>query len=248
MHCLSARLDWQLDCHTNVTSLLVEGRPSCAQQSLASTLSALAVPVTSYRHPSRHANVVTSADYKRGRRKGATSKNVKNRQKVSKIFSTLFDNFRAGQKTSKIVKKCQKVFRHFSTIFARHLFSGPFCNPLITPCLLTPICLPPCLNMSDHLACADLDTEKISLKRWELKIPCFEEFCWGGNTFETRPILWDMAVLCTSTSRTLSSESFCLPSPSSGERAQRVPLRLFVSKSELTEFIRRTHCLCPRTQ
>ena len=34
------------------------------------------------------------------------------------------------QKTSKIVKKCQKVFRHFSTIFARHLFSGPFCNPL----------------------------------------------------------------------------------------------------------------------
>ena len=47
-------------------------------------------------------------------------------QKVSKIFSTLFDIFRAGQKTSKIVKKCQKVFRHFSTIFARHLFSGPF--------------------------------------------------------------------------------------------------------------------------
>ena len=71
-----------------------------------------------------------SADFKRGRRKGATSKNVKNRQKVSKSFSTLFDNFRAGQKTSKIVKKCQKVFRHFSTIFARHLFSGPFCNPL----------------------------------------------------------------------------------------------------------------------
>ena len=76
--------------------------------------------------------IVTSADCKRGRRKGATSKNVKNRQKVSKSFSTLFDNFRAGQKTSKIVKKCQKVFRHFSTIFARHLFSGPFCNPLIT--------------------------------------------------------------------------------------------------------------------
>ena len=71
-----------------------------------------------------------SADCKRGRRKGATSKNVKNRQKVSKSFSTLFDNFRAGQKTSKIVKKCQKHFRHFSTIFARPLFSGPFCNPL----------------------------------------------------------------------------------------------------------------------
>ena len=49
-----------------------------------------------------------SADCKRGRRKGGTSKTVKSRQKF----------------------KCQKVFRHFSTIFARHLFSGPFCNPL----------------------------------------------------------------------------------------------------------------------
>ena len=61
----------------------------------------------------------TSAECKRGRRKGATSKNVKNRQKVTKTFSTLFDNFRAGQKTSKIAKKCQKHFRHFSTIFAQ---------------------------------------------------------------------------------------------------------------------------------
>ena len=44
---------------------------------------------------------------------------VKKRQKVSKSFSTLFDNFRAGQKTSKIAKKRQKIFRHFSrgTIF-----------------------------------------------------------------------------------------------------------------------------------
>ena len=47
---------------------------------------------------------------KRGQRKGATSKNIKNRQKVSKIFSTLFDIFHAGQKKSKIVKKCQKYF------------------------------------------------------------------------------------------------------------------------------------------
>ena len=60
-----------------------------------------------------------SADCKRGRRKGATLKNVKNRQKVSKSFSILFDNFRAGQKTSKIVKKLQNCFRHFSTIFAQ---------------------------------------------------------------------------------------------------------------------------------
>ena len=71
-----------------------------------------------------------SADRKRGQRKGATSKKVENRQKVSKIFSTLFDIFRAGQKTSKIVKKCQNIFRHFSTIFARHRFSGPFCGAL----------------------------------------------------------------------------------------------------------------------
>ena len=34
-----------------------------------------------------------SVDRKRGQRKGATSKNVKHRQKVSKIFSTLFDIF-----------------------------------------------------------------------------------------------------------------------------------------------------------
>ena len=41
----------------------------------------------------------------------ATSKNVRNRQKVSKTFSTLLDNFRAGQKKAKIVKRCQKYFR-----------------------------------------------------------------------------------------------------------------------------------------
>ena len=35
---------------------------------------------------------------KRGQLKGATSKNVKNRQKVSELFSTLFDIFRVGQK------------------------------------------------------------------------------------------------------------------------------------------------------
>ena len=58
-------------------------------------------------------HLLTSADCKRGQWKGATSKsvnsifdtfrqfsrrakNVKNRQKMSKIFSTLFDNFRAA--------------------------------------------------------------------------------------------------------------------------------------------------------
>ena len=37
-----------------------------------------------------------SVDRKRGQRKGATSKNVKSRQKMSEIFSTFIDNFRAA--------------------------------------------------------------------------------------------------------------------------------------------------------
>ena len=68
-------------------------------------------------------------DRKRGQRKGATSKK---RQKVSIIFSTLFDIFGAGQKTSKIVKKCQKyIFSTLSTVFARRQFSGPFGGALV---------------------------------------------------------------------------------------------------------------------
>ena len=55
-----------------------------------------------------------SADRKRGQRKGATSKNVKNRQKVSKIFSTLFDIF---SRRAKNVKNRQKVSNIFSTFF-----------------------------------------------------------------------------------------------------------------------------------
>ena len=61
------------------------------------------------------ADRLLSADCKRGRRKGATSKNVKNRQKVSKSFSTLFDNF------------------------ARHLF--PFFRPLLQSADLAPCSL-----------------------------------------------------------------------------------------------------------
>ena len=38
--------------------LLVEGRPNCARQSLASALSAPRVAATSYCHPGRHANVI----------------------------------------------------------------------------------------------------------------------------------------------------------------------------------------------
>ena len=63
-----------------------------------------------------------SADCKRGRRKGATSKNVKNRQKASKSFrhfSTIFAQGKKRQKSPKSVKKCFDTFRQFSrgTIF-----------------------------------------------------------------------------------------------------------------------------------
>ena len=43
-----------------VRPFLVEARPNCARQSLASTVSALAVAGTSCCHPSSHANAVTS--------------------------------------------------------------------------------------------------------------------------------------------------------------------------------------------
>ena len=46
-----------------------------------------------------------------GPQKGPVERgHIKNRQKVSKMFSTAFDIFRAGLKTSKIAKKCQKIF------------------------------------------------------------------------------------------------------------------------------------------
>ena len=70
-----------------------------------------------------------SADCKRGRRKGATSKivkkcqkyfrhfsrrakNVKNRQKVSKSFSTLFDNFRAAPFFRPLLQSAEKNIYH----------------------------------------------------------------------------------------------------------------------------------------
>ena len=64
-----------------------------------------------------------SADCKRGRRKGATSKIVKKCQKVFRHFSTIFVQGKKRQKSSK----------SFSTLFDNFraaLFSGPFCNPL----------------------------------------------------------------------------------------------------------------------
>ena len=51
-----------------------------------------------------------SADCKRGRRKGATSKNIKTRQKVTKCF-------RQFSRRAKSVKNRQKPSRSFSTLF-----------------------------------------------------------------------------------------------------------------------------------
>ena len=60
VHCLSARSDRQPYTVTRMRHpLLVEGRRNCARQSLASTLSAPRVAVTSYCDSGRHANVVT---------------------------------------------------------------------------------------------------------------------------------------------------------------------------------------------
>ena len=68
-----------------------------------------------------------SADRKNGQRKGATSKNIKNCQKVSKIFSTPFDIFRAGQTKG---KHRQKVSRSFSTFFD-NFRAAPVLRPLL---------------------------------------------------------------------------------------------------------------------
>ena len=65
-----------------------------------------------------------SADNTRGRRKGATSKKVKDRQEVSKLFRLFLAQDKKHQKSSKMSK-------YFSTVSARHRFSGPFWGALI---------------------------------------------------------------------------------------------------------------------
>ena len=60
----------------------------------------------------------TSADRRRGQRKGATSKNVK-------TFSICYTFFVQDKKCQKPSKSFKNKFRHFSTIFARHHFLGP---------------------------------------------------------------------------------------------------------------------------
>ena len=118
-----------------VHPLAEESKPSPTQEVKKSLWRIKRVKSRSSRNFVTQKSSFFSADRKRGQRKGATSKNIKNRQKVSKIFSTLFDIFRAGQKTSKIVKKCQKkdfldTFRQFF-FRAGHQFSGPFGGALI---------------------------------------------------------------------------------------------------------------------
>ena len=55
---------------------------------------------------------------------------VKKRQKSSKSVKNIFDTFRHFSRRAKNVKNRQKVSKIFSTIFARHRFSGPFWGPL----------------------------------------------------------------------------------------------------------------------
>ena len=104
---------------------------------------------------------------------------------MSESFSTLFDDFRAGQKTSKRksffdtfrrflrrathVKKRQNVFRHFSTIFARHHFTGPFWGALkieselvLRWCKFMPSWQPPTYTYTSELV-SGLNLSKLTL-------------------------------------------------------------------------------------
>ena len=68
-----------------------------------------------------------SADCKRGRRKGATSKKVKNRQKCQKVFRHFSTIFAQGKKRQ---NSSQKASKSFSTLFDN--FRGaPFFRPLL---------------------------------------------------------------------------------------------------------------------
>ena len=77
--------------------LLVEGRPNCARQSLASTLSAPRVAATWYCDPGRHANVITpcsltpclNVPYFSGKKKQHTSKHKLFGPDLPRTFLTL---------------------------------------------------------------------------------------------------------------------------------------------------------------
>ena len=68
-----------------------------------------------------------SADCKRGRWKGATSKK---RQKSSKSVKKFFDTFRQFSRRAKNVKNRQKVSKSFSTLFD-NFRAAPFFRPLL---------------------------------------------------------------------------------------------------------------------
>ena len=61
---------------------------------------------------------------------------IKKRQKVSKIFSTLFDIFAQGQKTSKIVKKCHIYFDFLDNVRAGSVFRPILGSDFVTFILL----------------------------------------------------------------------------------------------------------------
>ena len=62
-----------------------------------------------------------------GLQKGpAERSHVKKRQKVSKSFSTLFDNFCAGQKSQKSSKSVKKFFDTFRQFSRGTIFPAPF--------------------------------------------------------------------------------------------------------------------------
>ena len=77
------------------------------------------------RSPKQRRKQVLTADRKRGRRKGATSKNVKKCQKYFRHFSTIF--FAQGKKE---VKNRQKVSKYFSTLFD-NFRAAPVFRPLL---------------------------------------------------------------------------------------------------------------------
>ena len=87
--------------------LHVEGRPKCARQSLASTVSAPHVAATSYCDPSRHANVVTYS---------STAK--------LRIWTLRIWGFRGPGSRSARQLLCGDASRLFLDHFAKHLSSG----------------------------------------------------------------------------------------------------------------------------
>ena len=73
--------------------------------------------------PRKFGHTLLSADRKRGRLKGSTSKNV---QTSSRGAKNIFDTFRTGQKKSKIAKNVKNNFLHFQQFSCGANFPAPF--------------------------------------------------------------------------------------------------------------------------